>query len=318
MLGSTLAATNFLLQLPPVPEELKEWAQDTTLATFAGMLLGGMQQWLEERRAGPIAAPTGAPTKAHAARAIAEEQTQRLARISNSTLKGGVRVGGLAAVFYAVQMLSGIYRSRHDFHDTAYGGMAAGALLGYSWILIEDWGLIPGFLAVKGRSRIRSSVLGAALGASIGVPAGLLQDKVVEWMPEDLKQRRAARFLQTEDILAGTVKPTRELSAARGYDVTAAVIAQLEASLSSTPHKQESDHNHQQQPQQHHHQQQQQQQQPGRGRPGQQELGSTDRRQFGEQREPLQEQQLLVQRQPTIEQEQEEQRGRRWWRWWLW
>jgi hypothetical protein len=35
-----------------VPEELKEWAQDTSLAIFAGMLLGGMYQWLEERRAG--------------------------------------------------------------------------------------------------------------------------------------------------------------------------------------------------------------------------------------------------------------------------
>ena len=51
MLGST-PVKQPLLQLPPVPEELKEWAQDTTLATFAGMLLGGLQQWLEERRAG--------------------------------------------------------------------------------------------------------------------------------------------------------------------------------------------------------------------------------------------------------------------------
>lgn len=44
------------LQLPPVPEELKEWAQDTVLATFAGMLLGGGRQWAEERRAGAGAA----------------------------------------------------------------------------------------------------------------------------------------------------------------------------------------------------------------------------------------------------------------------
>ncbi len=41
-------------------------------------------------------------------------------------------MGSLAAVFYAVQMLSGIYRNKRDFHDTAYGGMAAGALLGVS------------------------------------------------------------------------------------------------------------------------------------------------------------------------------------------
>ena len=41
-------------------------------------------------------------------------------------------MGSLGALFYAVQMLSGIYRNKRDFHDAAYGGMAAGALLGLS------------------------------------------------------------------------------------------------------------------------------------------------------------------------------------------
>lgn len=43
-----------VLQLPPVPEELREWAQDTTMATFAGMFMGGGHQWLQERRAGVL------------------------------------------------------------------------------------------------------------------------------------------------------------------------------------------------------------------------------------------------------------------------
>lgn len=37
--------------------------------------------------AGPFQPPAGLPTKAHVARAIAEAQTQRMARISNGTLK---------------------------------------------------------------------------------------------------------------------------------------------------------------------------------------------------------------------------------------
>lgn len=44
--------------------------------------------------------------------------------------RGGLTIGGLAAVFYGTQMLSGIYRNQYDFYNTAYGGMAAGAMLG--------------------------------------------------------------------------------------------------------------------------------------------------------------------------------------------
>jgi hypothetical protein len=43
-----------------------------------------------------------------------------------------VQFGGLAAVFYAVQMLSGVYRGHRDFLDAAHGGLAAGALFGWS------------------------------------------------------------------------------------------------------------------------------------------------------------------------------------------
>ena len=38
----------------------------------------------------------------------------------------------------------------------------------------------------------------------MGVPAGLLQDQLIEWMPEEAKQQRAGRFKHTEEILAGT------------------------------------------------------------------------------------------------------------------
>jgi hypothetical protein len=82
--------------------------------------------------AGTPQPPPDAPTKLHAARAIAEENTQRLSRVANGALRGGLHFGGLAAVFYAVQMLSGVYRGRRDFLDSAHGGMAAGALFGIS------------------------------------------------------------------------------------------------------------------------------------------------------------------------------------------
>ena len=89
-------------------------------------------RWLHAPAAGPVKAPPGVASKAHAARAMAEQQTDRLVRVLNSSVRGGLRVGGLAAVFYAVQTLSGISRGARDFYNTAYGGMAAGAVFGAS------------------------------------------------------------------------------------------------------------------------------------------------------------------------------------------
>ena len=39
-------------QVPPTPEELKKWAQDTTGAVGVGMAVGGFRQWRDERLAG--------------------------------------------------------------------------------------------------------------------------------------------------------------------------------------------------------------------------------------------------------------------------
>lgn len=59
-----------------MPEELREWSQDTLSATLAGLLFGGGKRWMDERGAAPPQAPADAPTKLHAARHIAEENTQ--------------------------------------------------------------------------------------------------------------------------------------------------------------------------------------------------------------------------------------------------
>lgn len=75
------------LQVAPPPLELVEWSQDTLLAAVAGILVGGVKQWREERLAGPPQAPADAPTPAHAARAVAEEQTQRLVRTFDSSVR---------------------------------------------------------------------------------------------------------------------------------------------------------------------------------------------------------------------------------------
>ena len=37
-----------------MPEELREWSQDTLTATAAGLVFGGVKRWLDERGAGAL------------------------------------------------------------------------------------------------------------------------------------------------------------------------------------------------------------------------------------------------------------------------
>jgi hypothetical protein len=65
-------------------------------------------------------------------------------------------------------------------------------------------------------SPLRSLVLGAALGASLGIPFGLLQDKLLELMPEEQRGARLRRQQQTEAVIAGTGVVPACLSACLG------------------------------------------------------------------------------------------------------
>ena len=40
------------LQVPEAPPELAEWSQNTSLGVFAGLIFGGLGQWLRDRQAG--------------------------------------------------------------------------------------------------------------------------------------------------------------------------------------------------------------------------------------------------------------------------
>lgn len=248
----TFARTNAIGEVPAMPEEFREWSQDTLTAMLAGLVFGGGKQWLQERQAGVPEAPADAPTKLHAARAVAEANTQRLSRIGNNSLRGALGFGSIAAVFYGVQMLSAVYRGRRGFLDSAHGGLAAGAMFGLAL-----------HRSVKAQVPVaRSIVLGGALGASLGIPFGLLQDKLVDMLPPEHQAARARRQQQMEAVITtGAVEPerVREAAAARGYNVTELLIQQLEASLSSSPTRQRQQEEAQQAEQQQAEQQQQQQ-----------------------------------------------------------
>ena len=44
--------------------------------------------------------------------------------------RGGLVIGGLAGVFYGVQLLSSVARARRDYKDTIAAGLATGMVFG--------------------------------------------------------------------------------------------------------------------------------------------------------------------------------------------
>ena len=118
--------------------------------------------------AGIPSAPAGLPSKLHEARYVADIQTNRLLGQLRASIRwrpgcccdvcayeavidgdasetcsaagvlhcrGGVTIGGLAAVFYTTQILSSIARARKDHRDVMAAGLATGAAAG----LFSEW-----------------------------------------------------------------------------------------------------------------------------------------------------------------------------------
>jgi hypothetical protein len=55
-----------------------------------------------------------------------------------------------------------------------------------------------------GGGRFRAAVASAALGGVIGAPVGLLQDAIIEMLPEEDKKQWNEKIAQTEQIVMGT------------------------------------------------------------------------------------------------------------------
>ncbi|KAK9906560.1 hypothetical protein WJX75_004165 [Coccomyxa subellipsoidea] len=160
--------------VPEVPAELKEWAENTAMGSLAGMLYCGGRQFAQNRKEGLYRPPQGGLSPAQVARLIAEENTRRLIRLGNETLKGGLRFGALTGLFFGVQLLSSIARDRRDMQDTVNAALVTGGLFG---------ALLPGTPAF----RLRSAILGAALGGVVAVPASSLQEQVEKLAPEGMR-----------------------------------------------------------------------------------------------------------------------------------
>jgi hypothetical protein len=182
---------------------------------------------------GPLAEPTDAPTKAHAVRALAEAKTQRLRRTLDGAIRGGLRIGSLAAIYTGSMSLLSIYRGTRDWHNNTSSGMITGSVFG-AWLATTT-------TTTRGaRFRltiIKNAILGAALGGVLAASLGIVHQYLEKSLSLEDQEARAARYQLTEDIIAGRVMPGGAggegggVYEKRTYDVIGAVISQIEKNL---------------------------------------------------------------------------------------
>lgn len=81
-------------------------------------------------------------------------------------------------------------------------------------------------------SRIKGMILGCALGGIIGFPAGMIQDSLVQSLPEEEAKDREYAIRQTMNIAMGKeVKAFQQNVHESQDDPVGAVIAKLETKL---------------------------------------------------------------------------------------
>ncbi|GAB4822688.1 hypothetical protein N2152v2_009734 [Parachlorella kessleri] len=169
------------------------------LAAGTGAAMAALYQWVGK-------AGSDAPKSEAAARV---QTAKELSRVRSAALKGGLRLGGLAAVYYGVGMLTAVYHNHYNVVSHTAGAASAASLLGFSL------------------GGLRGAALGAAVGAAVGVPTGLLWDRSGSWLPGERLETTAEIFPSSREELQKTGAEGSSSPAAT------AVLAQLEASLSN-------------------------------------------------------------------------------------
>ncbi|KAL4420193.1 hypothetical protein ABPG77_011409 [Micractinium sp. CCAP 211/92] len=213
---------------PPLPEGLDDWPQTIVPGFLAGALHGGFSKWADIRQEG-AAAGRGVASPASA--------LPRAFRLLDAANRRGMALGGMAALFFLVEMLSGVYCGRRAFmQDAAVGGAAVGLVFAAHRVTSSPVWPPPNLAANT------ATILG------IGLVQGFLQRQ-----QHQERLREAAAAAEAEDE-----RRRQELAAARKQDAASLLLAQLEAQLSAASAQQQ--------------QQQEQQQQQQQGQPGLQGL----------------------------------------------
>lgn len=172
-------------------------------------------------------------------------KTKNKQKTQNPTTSGAGRFGSLAALFWALQLGSGVARGEPALvADSALAAAATGAVFGL--------GAVPRGSAPS--ARLRSSLLGAALGAGVAVPAAAAQKVLLGLLPEEKNGKNksggeesggATNWERTEAAASpfsssnssSSAPPSSSSSSSSSAEAILAVAEHLESSLTTRKSK---------------------------------------------------------------------------------
>ena len=197
---------------PPPPQQLVQIAEKTLYFATVGGLTQGMIQYIYERRGVHNVQHPADQASAHAAQRdglrVAKAYDQRknaFQRTSHAMLRGVLRTGSLALLYFTTELAIAVYRDEYKtdmYYNTLCGGMVAGGVLG-----------AVGQTATRSLAvMLRGGVFGTALGGMLGFPVGMMQDYLVDQLPEDEQIRRDMAITQMRMIADG------EMDAVKGRE----------------------------------------------------------------------------------------------------
>ena len=210
------------MQVPPPPEEMVDAAYNTLLSAAIGAIFEGSRRGLYDTRGKAMSAPHA---KQHA-RAMADAEKQRLANLARAGLKGAGRFGSFAALFLGTKFFLGVYRDSRDYYNSTCGGLVAGGAMGISMILGSPVQAMNA--SARTGTLFRAVIMGSALGGILGFSAGLLEDGIVQSLPEEEAKIRRLKIEQTMAIARGEGGSLIRFGSSAS-DPVGDVIRQLEA-----------------------------------------------------------------------------------------
>ena len=129
VLGYIFAKQEPNAPLPPPPEQLIQIAHRTLYFATVGGLAQGMMQYIYERRGVQDVGGNATPGPA----TVHSQRKHAFQRISHAMLRGVLRTGSLAVLYFTTELAIAIYRDEYSvdtYHNTLCGGMVAGGVLG--------------------------------------------------------------------------------------------------------------------------------------------------------------------------------------------
>jgi len=120
-----------IVQLPPAPLQLTEWAEKTVLSAACGAIVQGLLQRMVEKT-------NDTTVEKQPVRAIAQGQKARFTRTVQAAMRGAMRFGFVSGIFFGTELVMSIYRAKYDYYNATCGGLASGAFVGLSCTLLSS------------------------------------------------------------------------------------------------------------------------------------------------------------------------------------